>query len=231
MIEYLNQLEGWGVPSVIIGIIASLFILSQIIGELIEVFGKTSPKILKHRNKIKEKLKAKKEKEQKLLTAFNTMNDVKVLLNEVNMHYSADCIKQRNECMHNVDNQVNWTHERAQVYDASVEQLLSLKELIEEMKVNQQYNGEITAQLYKDFCRNRILDFAHKIINAENSEKPVIYSKEEFKKIRGIYDDYEAFLERFGGSNGEVDDAMIVIREAEFNKTAYNIDFIEDIRR
>ena len=77
--------------------------------------------------------------------------------------------------------------------------------------------------------RTQILDFAHKIINARKADKPVIFSREEFRKIRKSYEAYEEFLDTFGGTNGEVDDAMNIIREAEAGLLP-NIEFLEDLR-
>ena len=146
---------------------------------------------------------------------FNTIK-------EFNKHYNPEAIKQRDDWM-------CWVNKRADVYDASVSDLVSLKKLIEDMREDQKYNSEIASQLYKDFCRNRILDFAHALLNARKAEKPVIYSREEFKKIRAIHTDYEKFLRRYGGTNGEVDDAMEIVRKAERGELP-NIEFLEDLR-
>ena len=44
-----------------------------------------------------------------------------------------------------------------------------------------------------------------------------------------FHEDYEKFLHRYGGTNGEVDDAMVIIRRAESGEFT-TIEFLEDIR-
>lgn len=219
MKELLEALGIWGVPTFIIVSIFIIFVFMQITGEIVEWCGKTAPAWLKIRKLITKRRDERKAKEA---ARDSALLEATKAINEFNKHYNPEAIKKRDDWM-------DWVNARADVYDASVKELLALKGLIEGMREDQKYNSEISSQLYKDFCRNRILDFAHGLINARKAEKPIIYSREEFKKIRAIHVDYENFLTRYGGTNGEVDDAMDVVRKAERGELK-NIEFLEDIR-
>lgn len=219
MKELIEALGIWGVPTGILIILFVIFVFMQITGEIIEWCGKTAPIWLKLRKLITKRRDARKKKEAE---RDNALIEATKAIKEFNKHYNPEAIKKRDDWM-------CWVNKRADVYDASVNDLVSLKKLIENMREDQKYNSEIASQLYKDFCRNRILDFAHALINARKAEKPAIYSREEFKKIRAIHTDYEKFLRRYGGTNGEVDDAMEIIRKAEIGELP-NIEFLEDLR-
>ena len=219
MKELIDALGIWGVPACIITIVLVIFVFMQVTGEIIEWCGKTAPIWLKLRKIITRKRDARRQKEE---ARDNALLEATKAIQEFNKHYNPEAIKERDEW-------ISWVNKRADVYDTSVSELLALKSLIEGMRAEQKYNSEIAAQLYKDFCRNRILDFAHALVNARKSDKPVIYSREEFRKIHTIHTDYEKFLKKYKGTNGEVDDAMIVIRQAERGELP-NIEFLEDLR-
>lgn len=219
MKDLITSLGAWGVPTVVISVIIGLFIVMQVTGEIIEWCGKTAPVWLKLRGIITRKREAKAQKEA---ARDNALIEATKAIKEFNSHYNKESLRKRDEWM-------AWVNKRADVYDASVQELLALKALIENVRDEQKYNSEISSQLYKDFCRNRILDFAHALVNARKSDKPVIYSREEFRKIHTIHKDYEAFLKKYKGTNGEVDDAMLVIRQAERGELP-NIEFLEDLR-
>ena len=245
MSEIFAALAGWGVPVTVVSILGLSYLFIQIIGELIELCGKAVPEFFKVRKFIQRKRKEKKDaiqaklEEQQRITSLLAsveaqQTEVKTLLNEVNMHYSKDNITHRNCWMREVNEKMRWVDERAQVYDAAIERLLSLESKVREQIDKAEVNGEkldiamqMTSQMYQDTCRNRILDFAHRLINARNEDKPVIFSREEFRKIRRTYADYEAFLERFNGTNGEVDNAMLAIQRAELGELP-NIEIFED---
>lgn len=184
-------------------VIILLFVVSQVVGELLELCGKVAPEIIKIRKFFKRK---KDEKEQ----INTTLQQVQVLLNDVNQHYSADNIAKRDAWM-------NWVNERAVVYDASVEELKALKDALDA-------NNELTLDLYININRNRIIDFASKITN----EKLAV-SREEFNRIFKVYHEYEEILEKYNKTNGEVDIAIRIIEES-YKEHMKNRSFIEDIR-
>ena len=243
MLDFIQALEGWGIPVMVLIILAFSFILIQLIGEFIELCGKTVPAFFK----VRKWFKARKEKKDALegqytktaatLEAVQKQQErVEALLADFNLHYSKDNITQRNLWMKDVNDKMKFVEERAKVYDKALDRLLSLESNVKEQVTNYkkteeklELNTEIMSQLYKDINRNRILDFAHGLVNARKADKPVIYSREEFRKIHRTYSDYEEFLHKYGGTNGEVDDAMTVVRDAECGRLP-NIEFLEDLR-
>lgn len=200
MIDYLEYLK---TPTGIGTVIISSFVVMQIIGELLELKGKVVPEFVKIRKFFKRK---KNEKEQ----INDTLLKVQTLLNDVNQHYSNDNITKRDEWM-------QWVNDRAIIYDASVAELTALKDALTS-------NNELTLDLYININRNRIIDFASKIAN-----NGVIVSREEFNRIFKTYDEYEEILEKHNKTNGEVDIAISIIKDA-YATNIKNHSFIEDIR-
>ena len=147
MLAYLEYLsEHINMPTKVVIVIILLFVIMQIVGELLEFIGKVVPEFFKIR-----KYFARKKQERLEIT--ETLQQVKTLLNDVNEHYSADNITKRNEWM-------QWVNNRTKVYDASIAELTSLKETLES-------NNELTLDLYINVNRNRIIDFASKIANCD----------------------------------------------------------------
>ncbi len=195
--EYLNMPTKVGI------VIVAAFVFMQIVGELIELMGKTAPELIKIRKYFKRKKDEKTEMCQ-------TLHEVQKLLNDVNTHYSEDNITKRNEWM-------QWVNERADVYDSSVTELTGLKDALKA-------NNELTLDLYININRNRIIDFASKIVN-EN----VAVSREEFNRIFKIHSEYEEVLKKHNKTNGEVDIAFRIIVES-YEDHMKNHTFIEDKR-
>ena len=175
----------------------------QIVGEILEFMGKVVPEFMKIR-----KFFARINKERKQTN--ETLQQVRMLLSDVNQHYSEDNITKRNEWM-------KWVNDRAKVYDASVAELTSLKDTLAS-------NNELTLDLYININRNRIIDFASKIANENN---PV--SREEFNRIFKTHKEYEDVLKKHKKTNGEVDIAMRIIEESYAHHMKHH-SFIEDIR-
>lgn len=241
--EFIKALEGYGLPiAVVIGIIA-IFLLLQLTGEIIEWCGKTAPVWLKVRKAIAARKEAKQNKANQEIKVAETLaaiqvqyKDVNTLLTDVKEHYDEDNIAKRDKWMLDVNTTMNWARERAVVYDASVKELQDLiqvvkkqSENIERQQVALELNNKMTSDMYKQNARGAILDFSHKLVNARKADKPVIFSREEFRKIHKTYDAYEEFLNTYGGTNGEVEDAMKIIRRAERYELP-NIEFLEDLR-
>ena len=199
----MDAIKYLGIPGSIAFAIIALFLMMQLIGEIIELFGKVVPEFLKVRKYFK-RIKEEKIK-QKIL-----FEDVQSSLNEMKTHYSPEKLAERDAWM-------NWVNERAKVYDASVKELTKFKDTLEVTK-------ELTLDLYINVNRNRIIDFASKVIN-EN----IAVSREEFNRIFKIYDEYEAILEKYGKTNGEVEISIGIIREA-YEGHMRNHTFIEDLR-
>lgn len=204
MIAYLEYLkENLNMPTKVGIIIVLLFVVMQLVGELLEFKGKVVPEFVKIRKYFTRK---KKEKEQ----MNQTLQQVQALLNDVNEHYSADNITKR-------DAWIQWVNSRAVVYDASVAELTGLKDSLAA-------TNELVLDLYINSNRNRIIDFASKIAK---EDAPV--SREEFNRIFKTYNEYEEILEKHNKTNGEVDIAIRIIEES-YADHMKNHSFIEDVR-
>lgn len=196
-IEYLN------LPTKVVVIVVGVLLLINIVGELLEFKGKVVPEYVKARKYFCRKRREKKEE-------IETLKEVKLLLSEVNQNYSQDNITKRNKWM-------QWVNDRAEVYDLSVLELAELKASLDA-------NNELTLDLYIDITRNRIIDFASKVIN-EN----VAVSHEEFRRIFKVYEQYEKILEKYNKTNGEVDIAYRIITES-YEEHMKHHSFVEDVR-
>ena len=204
MIAYLEYLEEHlNMPTKVGIIIVLLFVVTQIIGEILELKGKVVPEFVKIR-----KYFTRKKNEN--IEMRNTLQRVQTLLNDVNQHYSADNITKRDKWM-------QWVNDRAKVYDASVAELTDLKEALAA-------NNELTLGLYINTNRNRIIDFASRISREDN---PV--SREEFNRIFKTHHEYEDILKKYNKTNGEVDIAMRIIEESYADHMKHH-SFLEDIR-
>ena len=199
----MDAIEFLGIPGTIAIVLVVLFLIMQVVGELLEFKGKIVPEFLKIRKFFKRK---KEEKvQQKLL-----LEKVQASLDEINLHYSADNITKRNEWM-------AWVNGRAEVYDRALNELTAMKDSLLS-------NNELTLDLYINVNRHRIIDFASKVVN-EN----VAVSREEFARIFKVYDEYEAILEKYGKTNGEVEMSIRIIRDA-YEAHMKNHTFVEDLR-
>ena len=201
--EQVNAMTYLGIPMIVIACALTFLFVLNIIGSILDFKGKVWPSIVNFRG-WRRKKKEEKEKQAKLL------EDVQTSLAEMKSHYSPKKLAERDAWM-------NWVNERAKVYDASVKELTEFKSTLEVTK-------ELTLDLYINVNRNRIIDFAGKVVN-EN----VSVSREEFNRIFKIYDEYETILEKYGKTNGEVEVSIRIIREA-YEAHMRNHTFIEDSR-
>lgn len=201
--EQINALTYLGVPMIVIACALALLFVLNVIGSILDIKGKVWPEIINFRGRLRRK-REEKEKQAKLLEKLAAK------LESFEGHYSPEKIAQRNEWM-------NWVNRRAEVYDASVIELTKFKESLEVTK-------ELTLDLYININRNRIIDFANQVVNEDT---PV--SREAFNRIFKIYNEYEAILEKYGKTNGEVEVSIRIIRDA-YEAHMRNHTFIEDSR-
>ena len=196
-IEYLN-LPLW----IAIGLVG-LFLIMQIIGEILEFKGKVVPEFIK----IRKRFARKRQERETLKVMPETLNEVKTLLSEVNRHYNADNITKR-------DGWIQWVNDKAGVYDSS---LGDLDKKIDSLTY-------VMTDLIIDTKRNTIINFASKV--ADDSY-PV--TREQFNRVFKEYKEYEDIIEKNGRTNGEVDIAIRIIQES-YEKHTKNHSFIEDVR-
>ena len=174
-----------GINGSIAVVIVIVFAILQLIGEFIEAFGKVAPPLLNVRKSIKEKLRKNREEKQeakemleqvKSLLAEKedtkeTLEQVKTLLSDVNKHYNSDNISKRNEWM-------TWVNKRAVVYDSKIEELVALKNVIDKIAIALDCNAKTTDEMFKESCRDRIINFASKVTNPLE-----LVSQEEFNRV------------------------------------------------
>ena len=203
----LSLLEFLQVPSNLAVVLACLFLVSQVIGELLELKGKVVPEFVKIRKYFQRKKQERKEIDK-------TLKEVQQLLNDVNQHYSSDNITKR-------DSWMKWVNERANVYDSSI---IEISAKLDDAVQALNNNTKMTEELFVQQSRDRIIDFATKA-----SDKNAAISREEFNRIFKVHDKYERFLEDHELTNGEIDVAMRVITES-YEGHMINHTFIEDVR-
>jgi hypothetical protein len=180
-----------------------VWLILNIIGEILEKKNKIVPEFMK----IRKYFKRKKEEKNEIL---KFVRDMKVFTDDIKIHYSPESLKRRDDWM-------DWVNSRADKYDSAVQELKDLKDDISR-------NNVLTLDLYININRHRIIDFASKVAN-EN----ILISKEEFNRIFKVYDDYEAVLAQHNMTNGEVDIAIRVIRDA-YKDRLRDGTFLENVR-
>ena len=181
--------------------------MANLVGELLELKGKVVPEFMKIRKYFKRKRDEKRENAE-------TLKAVKLLLADVNAHYSADNISKRDAWM-------NWVNSRADVYDNSI---IEIKDNLALVTSALQDNSKLTEELFVQSSRDRIIDFGILVADGEK-----IISREQFHRIFKVHDDYEKFLKKRGLKNGETDIAMRVINESYATHMREHT-FLEDVR-
>ena len=203
-----------GIPGSIAVVIVMIFAVLQLIGEFIEASGKVAPVVLSVRRWVLRKRRKRLEEQRE---TSETLKQVQQLLIHVHQHYDDDNIQQRNDW-------IQWVNDRAVIYDQKVEELIELKESLNSIASALAENTRTTDEMFKESCRDRIINFASKVTNPMT-----LVSHEEFRRIFKVYDAYEAFLEAHNEPNGEVETNYALIREA-YAERVRSHNFIEDIR-
>ena len=204
MLGYLEYLK---LPAAVAGAIVGILLVANLVGELLELKGKVVPEFMKIRKYFKRKRDEKRENAE-------TLKAVKLLLADVNAHYSADNISKRDAWM-------NWVNSRADVYDNSI---IEIKDNLALVTSALQDNSKLTEELFVQSSRDRIIDFGILVADGEK-----IISREQFHRIFKVHEDYEKFLKKRGLKNGETDIAMRVINESYATHMREHT-FLEDVR-
>lgn len=214
MDDIIKGIEFLGIPATIAIIVVGLIFILQIIGEIAELMGKVVPEALK----IRKYFKRKKEEREK---TAKTLQQVETLLKDVNGHYSKDNIANRDAWIKSVDDNMTWVHERAQEYDNSI---ILINESLTEVKNALKANTKMTEDMFVESSRDRIINFAEKA-----SDYNYVLSREQFRRIDRVYNEYEKFLKERGRQNGEVDTAYELIQDGYKYRLKHH-SFVEDIR-
>lgn len=200
MLDYIEYLN---IPVKVAIVLIGAFLIMQLVGEILEFKGKVVPEFVKVR-----KIFTRRKKEREMMQRMEkTLDQVQTTMDELNQHYSTDNIQMRDEWIKRVNSKLDQ-------YDASMAEL--------DRKLDK--NNSDTLSILVDNKRNAIISFASMVID---ETKPV--TKEQFNRFFKLYEEYEAIISANGMTNGEVDIAIRIIREAYENHLR-NHSFIEDIR-
>lgn len=197
MLSYLERLSAtFGIPAVVVTGIIILFFIMQVVGEICEFKGKAVPELMK----IRKYFKRRKEEKQTAREAIETLKEVKVVLANVDAHYSKDNIAMRDQ----------WIADVNQGLAESRAHWKRLEQLVIEQTIEDK--------------RSAILAFASRVADPVS-----LATHEEFRRIFRIHREYEDILSEQGLTNGEVTIAIHMINEA-YEDRLRNRSFVEDIR-
>lgn len=221
MLAYLEYLSlHLSLPQKLVISIVGLFVVTQVVGELMELKGLIAPEFLKVRKLIVRRRKEKEnlQKVTELLPFLQevpeTLENVKQVLISVDAHYSKDNITMRDNWMANVNRRLD---EADEAREGDSRFIRSIAEKLDK-------NNEDTLSLLIESKRNTIINFADLVID---DSKPV--TREQFNRVFRIHTEYEEIIAKSGRTNGEVDIAIRIIQEAYENHMRKH-SFVEDIR-
>ena len=121
----IDAIEYLGIPGTIACAIIALFLVMQIIGELIDLKSKTAPEFLKIRKYFARKKKEKKDLE-------DTIKECKALLSDFNSHYAEDNIAKRDKWIDKMNNSVKNNDTFIQKLDSKIDTLNEIISKFEE---------------------------------------------------------------------------------------------------
>ena len=200
MISYIEYMN---LPTKWALCLVGFFFALQIIGEILELKGKVVPEFLKIR-----KYFLRKRKEREIIAEMpDTLREVQKLLSDVRRHYDADNIRLRDQWIDSVNKHFK-----------------SNDDLIRELEKKLDRNNADTLSLLIDSKRNFIIDFASRVID---DNYPA--TREQFKRVFKIHEEYELLISDNGLTNGEVDIAHRIISES-YEKRMRNHTFVEELR-
>lgn len=224
MVDLIKSLGDWGVPTVIISSLVIIFILLQLIGEIISLCGKSVPEIMKVRKYFARKRKEKLQREElfnKVVEQSQVLAEVKATITDFNSHYSVDNIAKRNAWINKVNESLEKIHKQNEHYDAAIDKFTeAMKGALDNIASNTSLTEDMFVQSYRD----RIIDFASRAVD---HELPI--SREEFNRIFKVYQRYEDFLSSRRRENGEVSTNYELIKEGYEYRVRHH-SFTEDLR-
>ena len=200
MIEYIEYLN---VPTKVALSIVALFLITQVVGELMEVQGKVVPEFVK----IRKYFSRKKQEREILRQVPETLREVQQSLNEFKSHYDTDNIRMRDNWIKSVNDSLN-------------ENDKCIKEFVKKLDKN---NAD-TLSLLIENKRITVIAFASKVVD-ENSS----VTREEFTRVFKLYKEYEDIIKDNNLTNGEIDIAYHIIMDA-YETHMKNHSFVEDVR-
>lgn len=200
MISYIEYID---LPSKVGISIICLFVVIQVIGEILEFKGKVVPEFVK----IRKYFSRKRRERQMAEDVFSSVNDMKRYMEEISKHYSPERIKYRDEW-------IDLVNKRLAQSDA----------MTQELNKKLDRNNRDTLSLLIDSKRNALINFASRVID---EAAPV--TREQFNRAFKLYDEYERLITENGLTNGEVDIAHRIIEDS-YEAHMRNNSFIEDVK-
>ena len=183
----MDAIEYLGIPGTVAVIIIALFLIMQIIGELVDLKSKTAPEFLKIRKYFMRKRKEKKEMEQ-------TIKDCQALLSDFNSHYDTDNITKRDKWMDKMNNSVKNNDAFIQKLDSKIDKLLEDNEnfamQLEQVKSNVLENEA-------DRLRSELFDCGNRC------RRNIRLHPEEMEHIRVVFNKYSNVLHQNGQGEAE----------------------------
>lgn len=183
----MKAIEFLGIPATVAIILVGLFLVMQIIGEILEFFGKVSPEFLKIRKYFARK---KREKED----TAKTLAEVKQLLGDVNSHYSKDNITKRNDWMNEVDKSVRDNDKLIQALDGKIDKLLETNKNLTEEMIQVKSN---VLENEADRLRSELFDCGNRC------RRNIRLHPEEMEHIRVVFNKYSKVLHQNGPGEAE----------------------------
>ena len=200
MIEYIEYLN---VPTKVALSIVALFLITQVVGELMEVQGTVVPEFVK----IRKYFSRKKQEREILRQVPETLREVQQSLNEFKSHYDTDNIRMRDNWIKSVNESLKENDKWIKEFDKKLDK-----------------NNADTLSLLIENKRNTVIAFASKVVD-ENSS----VTREEFTRVFKLYKEYEDIIKDNNLTNGEIDIAYHIIMDA-YETHMKNHSFVEDVR-
>lgn len=199
----LNYIEYLNVPARVALILAGLFFMVQIVGEILEFKGKVVPEFIKIR-----KYFIRKKNDRKIVEEVSkTLNKIQTTFDNIETHYNEDNITMRDAWMKQVNDTMLENGREFQKINSKIDK-----------------NSEVILSLLIESKRSTIISFASRVIDINS---PV--TREEFKRIFKLHEEYERIIKENGRTNGEVDVAFRIITES-YEEHMRNHTFVEDVR-
>ena len=200
MISYIEYID---LPSKVGISIICLFVVIQVIGEILEFKGKVVPEFVK----IRKYFSRKRRERQMAEDVFSSVNDMKRYMEEISKHYSPERIKYRDEWIDSVN-----------------KRLAQSDAMTQELNKKLDRNNRDTLSLLIDSKRNALINFASRVI-----DEAATVTREQFNRAFKLYDEYERLITENGLTNGEVDIAHRIIEDS-YEAHMRNNSFIEDVK-
>lgn len=187
MKDLIEGVQFLGIPGTIAIVLIGVFLILQIIGELLEFKGKIVPEFLKIRKYFKRKKQEKEDTKQMI-------QDCKQALLEFNSHYNPENIAKRNNWMSEVDDSVRSNDELIQKLDGKMDKLLETNEVLttqlKQVKSNVLENEA-------DRLRSELFDCGNRC------RRHIRLHPEEMEHIRAVYKKYSEVLHQNGPGEKE----------------------------